>query len=157
MRETARIRQQMERAFSGGAWHGPSVMEVLEGATAATAAARPIPGAHSIWELALHLSATQQIILSRLAGERAGTEAEDFWPAAPTGAGATETAWQETLEALRRQEADLETAVDRVDDARLDAPMLEGWPSTYIHLHGYVQHSIWHAGQIALLKRAALP
>lgn len=153
MREAERIRQQMERAFNGGAWHGPSVMEVLEGVTAAAAAAKPIPGAHSIWELALHLSATQQVLIRRLAGERAGTTTEEFWPAAPAGPNATEAAWRETLEGLSRQEAALHEAVSRVDDARLDEPIMEGWTTTYSNLHGHVQHSVWHAGQIALLKR----
>lgn len=50
-----RLEEQLERALEGEAWHGPSVLEILEGVTAAQAAAHPIAGAHSIWELVLHL------------------------------------------------------------------------------------------------------
>lgn len=57
MKETDRIRDQLERAFSGNAWHGPSVLEILENVTASQAAAHPIAGANSIWELVLHIGA----------------------------------------------------------------------------------------------------
>ena len=58
MSELDRIRNQFRRAFEGEAWHGPSVLALLDGVTAQQAAAYPIPGAHSIWELVLHLTAT---------------------------------------------------------------------------------------------------
>src|SRR3989337_1702 len=51
--EVHRIEDQLQRAFEGGAWHGPSVLEVLEGLTAAKTAARPVPGPHSTWEIRL--------------------------------------------------------------------------------------------------------
>jgi hypothetical protein len=55
MTEAARIAQQLENAFSGGAWHGPALLELLADVDATTAAAHPVPGAHSIWELVLHI------------------------------------------------------------------------------------------------------
>ena len=57
MTETERIRDQLRRAFEGDAWHGPGVLELLENVTASQAAARPIAGAHSIWELVVHIQA----------------------------------------------------------------------------------------------------
>jgi hypothetical protein len=39
-------------------------------------------------------------------------------------------------------------------DERLDAPILPGFSSRYVSLHGAVQHNLYHAGQIALLRRA---
>ncbi|MBV9341362.1 MAG: DinB family protein, partial [Acidobacteria bacterium] len=36
------IVDQLKRAFDGEAWHGPALMEVLDGITANTAAARPL-------------------------------------------------------------------------------------------------------------------
>ena len=53
MSEIKRINDQLKRAFEGTAWHGPSVSEVLAGVTAEQAAAHPIAGAHSIWEIVL--------------------------------------------------------------------------------------------------------
>ncbi|MEO8434232.1 MAG: hypothetical protein ABI596_05010 [Pyrinomonadaceae bacterium] len=53
MTETERILDQLERVYEGEAWHSPSVRETLEGVSAEKAAARTVPGAHSIWELAI--------------------------------------------------------------------------------------------------------
>jgi len=50
------LADQLERSFRGGAWHGPAVAETLAGIDAATAAARPLPDAHSIWENVHHLT-----------------------------------------------------------------------------------------------------
>jgi hypothetical protein len=49
------LEQQLRTAFEGAAWHGPAVLELLAGVTQEQAFARPIPGAHAIWELVLHL------------------------------------------------------------------------------------------------------
>ena len=42
MTETFRLADQIRRAFEGNAWHGDSILELLSGVNAATAAARPI-------------------------------------------------------------------------------------------------------------------
>ena len=66
MTEVQRIREQFQRAFNGEAWHGPSVLKILDGVTAQQAAAHPIPGAHSIWELTLHIAAWENACRRRL-------------------------------------------------------------------------------------------
>jgi len=71
MTEIERISDQFRRAFDGNAWHGPSVMALLEGVTAAQAAARPIPSAHSIWQLVSHIAAWERACLRRLNGDPA--------------------------------------------------------------------------------------
>src|SRR4026207_814867 len=97
MSETARIRNQCERAFNGEAWHGPSVLALLEGVTAQHAAAHPIPGAHSIWELTLHIRAWERACLRRLNGELAQlTDAEDWEPINDT----SDAAWEATKQQL---------------------------------------------------------
>ncbi|HYV05863.1 MAG TPA: DinB family protein, partial [Blastocatellia bacterium] len=66
MSEIKRIRSQLRRAFEGEAWHGPSVMELLGDVTAEQAAAHPIAGAHSIWELALHIATWERYVRRRI-------------------------------------------------------------------------------------------
>ena len=63
MKETGRINDQLQRAFQGKAWHGPSLKEALAGITADQAAARPVGNAHSIWELTHHIGAWADIVL----------------------------------------------------------------------------------------------
>ena len=87
--ELSRLDEQLRRALEGEAWHGPSVLETLEGVSAEQAAAHPLAGAHSIWELVLHLSGDYSLVLRRLGGDgRQLTESEDWLcrsPAPRTG------------------------------------------------------------------------
>jgi uncharacterized damage-inducible protein DinB len=151
MREVERITDQAQKMFSGGAWHGPSIVEVLAGVDARLAAAHPIPGAHSIQELVLHLIATQAILLRRIRGETAGLKDEDFWPAVPA---ASESAWAQTVARLEQQEAELRQAISEFPEERLDARLTAEGSSAYNNFHGHVQHNAYHAGQISLLKKA---
>ena len=148
--EVGRIQKQLERAFSGHAWHGPALMELLAGVNATRAAARPVPGAHSIWELVLHIAAWDQAVTRRLAGDRAELSDEENFPAVNE---TTDDAWQRTLETLQRCHRELHEAIGGLEDTRLAEPILEGMPSTYSTLHVLIQHDLYHAGQIAILKK----
>ena len=153
MGEVARIADQHARAFSGPAWHGPAMFEVLKEVGAHRASARPLAEAHTIWEIVLHVATWEDVVARRLAGERVEpTNAED-WPAAGP---ATEEGWREALVRLERRHADAARAIAALDDGRLDRPVAGGTTSAYALAHGAAQHAIYHAGQIALLKRAPL-
>src|SRR5688572_12436756 len=99
MKETERIEDQLKRAFYGEAWHGPSVKEAVAGVTAEAAAERPVKDAHSIWELAHHITAWVDIVRRRVQGEVFNvTDDMNFPPVTDT----TQSAW---LESLRQMEA----------------------------------------------------
>jgi uncharacterized damage-inducible protein DinB len=152
MKETERIREQLKRAFEGGAWHGPGVLEILENVSAVKAASHSIAGAHSIWELVLHIKAWEDACRRRLSGDRAELTDEEDWPAVPE---TSDDAWRNTLTALREGHQKFSDAIASVDDTRLDEPILEGMKTVYATLHGAVQHDLYHAGQIAILKKAS--
>jgi uncharacterized damage-inducible protein DinB len=155
MRPIDRIVEQMRAAFEGGAWHGPAVLEVLRDVDPLMAAANPIPQAHSIWALVLHLSATQAVLIRRVRGEDAGLSDSDFWETVPEH---TDENWQAALERLTRQERELRAAVAAFPEDRLDEKLMPaGTTSAYTTFHGHIQHNLYHAGQIALLKKAYPP
>lgn len=147
-----RLDDQLRRALEGEAWHGPSVLELLAGVSAAQAASHPIAGAHSIWELVLHLGSDYDLVLRRMAGDgRPFTAAED-WPAGPAS---SEENWQQTVQELRQLNKKLRQAVRDFPHERLDDPLVPDVPYTaYTQFIGVTQHNLYHAGQIALLKRA---
>ena len=151
--EAARIADQLRRAFDGEAWHGDSLFEILEGVTAGRAAARPMAGGHTIWELVLHVAAWDGAVLRRLGGAAVElSDAENFPPVADT----SEAAWRGALAQVRRGHEELVAAVASLPDSRLDdmVPGKEGAHYTFYYmLHGVVQHELYHAGQIALLKK----
>jgi uncharacterized damage-inducible protein DinB len=149
--EVKRIQEQLKRGFEGEAWHGPSVLQLLAGVNAVDAAARPIAGAHSIWELVLHIAAWDKAVAGRLGGDRGELSDEEDWPPVND---TSEAAWQEALEKLKGNHRELHDAIGGIDEARLDEPIVERMSSTYINLHGVIQHDLYHAGQIAILKKA---
>jgi uncharacterized damage-inducible protein DinB len=150
--ELARIDEQLQRALEGGAWHGPAVLELLAGVTPEQARAHPIAGAHSIWELVLHLGGTYRLVLRRLRGDAAPLAPEDDWPPVPE---TTAESWRAAIDALRVLNEDARRAVARFAEERLDQPLVTEPPYTaYVQFIGLTQHDLYHAGQIALLKRA---
>ncbi|MBA3806116.1 MAG: DinB family protein [Acidobacteria bacterium] len=151
MSEVKRIQDQLRRSFEGPAWHGPSIKELLAGVIAEQATAKPLAEAHSIWEIVLHIAAWEEAALRRLAGDRAELSTEEDWPPVPD---TSEAAWRDTLELMEQNHLRLRDALAGLDDSRLPEPVVDGMSSVYGTLHGVIQHNLYHAGQIALLKRA---
>jgi uncharacterized damage-inducible protein DinB len=149
--EGARIADQLRRAFDGSAWHGPALLELLSDVDAATAAARPVPEAHSIWELVLHIAAWDDAGLRRLSGEKwQPTGLANF----PRVTKPTEAAWRKAILATRRTHDRLVRTVTALPDSRL-VELCPGKRYDFYHLlHGIAQHELYHAGQIAILKKA---
>lgn len=155
MSETARLADQIRRAFEGEAWHGDSVVEILQGVDAAMAAAHPIKNAHSIWELVLHIAAWDGAVLKRTGGTAIELRDEQNFPPVKD---TNEAAWRNTIEQAKRTHNELVKAVGAFPDARL-AEQVPGKTESYYNFFymfsGIVQHDLYHAGQIALLKKAA--
>jgi len=148
--ERDRIQNQLERAFEGEAWHGPSVLEALEGVSWKKALEKPIPGAHSIWELVLHITAWEDIVRRRLLGESPQiTDEQNF----PTISNPSEASWMSALEALRAGHMRLREVAGQITDEQLNEKSNPKTTTRYILLHGILQHDIYHAGQIAILRK----
>jgi uncharacterized damage-inducible protein DinB len=157
MSETARIADQLRRAFFGDAWHGDSLIEILDGVNAAQAAARPIKHAHTIWELVLHITAWDGAVRRRLIGEAVDLSDEQNFPSVMDPG---EPAWRRAVENAKRIHSELVEAVASFPDERLSEKVPgkknePDWYNFYYMLHGVAQHELYHAGQIALLKKAA--
>lgn len=158
MNEISRIASLLEAEHAGEPWHGSPLSEILQGITHTQAAARPIAGGHTIWELVLHLAAWKNEARRRLAGGEAAEPLEGDWP--EVGA-LTPTRWTEALAHLELAHRLLMSAVKGFPEANLFAPTNDKrhadqalTPTYYELLHGLVQHDVYHAGQIAILTRA---
>jgi uncharacterized damage-inducible protein DinB len=156
--ELDRIVDQLEREHSGDPWHGSPLMHLLAGVDHRAASARPVAGAHTIWELVLHITAWKHETQRRLGGAPAREPEEGDWPA-PSGGDAAH--WEEALRGLADAHRELVVAVGQLSEAQLFAPTNDPrnretgqGVSLYVLLHGIVQHDVYHAGQIALLKKA---
>jgi uncharacterized damage-inducible protein DinB len=152
MSEISFIADQLNRAFEGSAWHGPALREILEGIDAKAALVRPIANAHCIWELVIHISGWEQVVCDRLQGQTATlTDAENFGHIT----GTTEQSWQSAIAILRQNHAQLIKLASALPETRLNDRVPGKDYDVRFMLHGAVQHVAYHAGQIAILKRAS--
>jgi uncharacterized damage-inducible protein DinB len=154
MSESALIAEQLRRAFEGDAWHGPAVLELLEDVDAATAAANPLPKVHSIWELLLHVEVWDAVALRRLDGEKFQPEGTANFPLVPKLA--SEAAWRKAITHAKRTHDRLVKTVAGLSESRLRDRVPGKKYDFYFMLQGVAQHELYHAGQIAILKKAVL-
>ena len=149
--ESARIADQLRRAFDGDAWHGPAVLELLKDVKAETAAARPIPDVHSIWELLLHIAVWDAVAMVRLSGKKCQPTGTDNFPLVTKP---TDSAWRKAVAEAKRTHEKLVKTVSALPESRLRG-RVPGKRYNFGHmLHGIAQHELYHAGQIAILKKA---
>lgn len=151
MKETERIAEQLRAALEGGAWHGPALEEIAGELTAEEAVRRPLPDAHSPWEIVLHVVTWLETVARRLQGQEVElTEAEDW----PRVAGRDGAAWDELRTRLADAHAELQRLLGEMSDGDLERRVAGQEYDAYYMLHGVVQHTLYHAGQIAILGKA---
>lgn len=152
MAEVDRILNQMDRAWDGDSWHGPALKRVLENISAELAAQRPIRSAHSIWEIVNHIYSWNRIVRHRLIRDPIEPTPEVDWPPVWDK---SEIAWKRSLEALDESHKLLGETVKELKDDELEVQLPGEGYTNYVMLHGVIQHDLYHAGQIAVLKKAA--
>jgi uncharacterized damage-inducible protein DinB len=149
----AQLSNHIKRTVAGPMWHGPALDELLASVSSDQAAARPITGAHSIWEIVLHVTAWAEIALARLHGQRTGDPVPDEdWP--PVRGSDAAANWQAARERLRESYRALATDTRRLEPTAFDEKVAGADYSVSNLLHGVIEHGTYHGGQIALLKRA---
>lgn len=158
MREVERLRRELIATLNGDPWYGPAVSNTLDGIDADSAAAHPVPGGHSIWELVLHMTAWANETKRRLEGGPHRTPAEGDWPPVRS---TTPEAWTAALAGLRQSHDDLARTIGAAEDSSLSRQIggaqvdALGNPVTFYHtIIGILQHDSYHAGQVSLLKKA---
>jgi hypothetical protein len=153
MTECSRIADQLRRAFGGDAWHGPPLSDILSGITAQQAAKRVLPAAHTIWEVVVHIDVYLSSANSALDGIAMphwyGTGAD--WPEVVDSG---PNSWAAATQRLFENAEQLARNIESVTDTRLTDVVPGREYDFYYLLHGIVQHSLYHAGQIAMLKNS---
>lgn len=151
--ESLRIADQLRRAFGGDPWHGPPLHELLAGVTSAQAVAKPITGGHSIWELVLHIELYTRMAFEATRGvpmAKLYENGKDWLDVTDPGA----AAWAQANDALHHSAEQLADAILARDDETLPDTVPGRDYDFYYLFHGIIQHSLYHGGQIAQLKRA---
>ena len=141
---------EIQRALRGPAWHGSSLHELLAALSADEAFQRPIPTAHNIWELVLHITSWSNIVLRRLTGGQVEPYEEEDWPVPSE---MTAGRWEADREAMAESHERLLEVVAGLSDEQVLAKAPKSSNSVAVMLHGVAQHDAYHGGQIALLRK----
>lgn len=160
MSSSDRLLDALRRAHDGQPWHGPSRAEVLRDVTAAEAAYRATPDAHTLWEIVLHMRSWTEEVLRRARGAAPAEPERGDWPPMPQPA--DDAAWRATLQSLDEVHAALLAQVAAMDDAararrvadRPGEPPESGITQRAM-IRSLAEHDVYHTGQLALLKRIA--
>jgi uncharacterized damage-inducible protein DinB len=147
--EVDRLADQLERAFHGGAWHGPATREALTGIDASTAARRPLGSPHTIVELVRHITFWVNAASQRIA-EGTDVDPRSDWQKEEV---LTDETWAGIIAELEQAHTRLHAVVLDLDDDRLDAAVPGCDPTVRGLLLGTLQHNAYHTGQIVQVVR----
>ena len=155
--ECNRIANAVAAAISGEAWYGDSVRKILDNVSVKQAQARPIPNAHTIWELVVHVEAWIKFCQGAMQGVPipawATMPKEQDWPLVTD---TSEHAWKQAVSSFLATHLKLVEMIKAFSDDRLDATVPGRTYNFYHLLQGMIQHAVYHGGQIALLKKAQI-
>jgi uncharacterized damage-inducible protein DinB len=150
MSEAKRFFNELKSIYSGNAWHGPALKEVLDGVKASEAKLKAIENAHSIWEIVLHIRGWNNVFLSALEGKYLDSpEDGDF----PEIVDTSEEAWKKVLSELDEDYEKLLIVISGLTEEALNKKIAGKDYNVRLWLRGTVNHNLYHTGQIALLKK----
>ena len=152
--ECSRIAYALASAINGEAWYGNSLREILKSVTAEQAQRHPLPNAHSVWELLRHVDAWAKFALGAVQGTPIppwpAMPVELDWPTVPDP---SEPAWKLAMDEFFEHHLKLVDVIGAFNDERLEATVPGRSYNFYRLFQSATQHAIYHAGQIALLKK----
>jgi len=149
------LKQDLETVLWGSAWYGKPVYAITDGVNFETAYEKPERSLHNIAAIVLHMLSWTEEVMDRMNGMEAQAPSSGDWPdpGAPD-----EQKWQQYVNDLKLVNVNLLGVIqnfpeeqwnDAINDSRADKPKV-----TYQGLiYGFIQHQVYHAGQIALLTR----
>jgi uncharacterized damage-inducible protein DinB len=159
MNRNKKLADELYRSVFNDPWHGASLKIILESISLKDALARPIKNAHNIIELALHIDAWTQEVLSRLNGNQPKDPDVGDWPLPKLE---SEEYWKNVKDSIYKNSNSLIEALKNFSDEKLDTivgaernPEL-GTGYTYeTMIIGLLQHHAYHSGQISILNKFA--
>ena len=143
----------LDQAFDKRAWHGTTLKGALRGLDPETAAWKPKPDRHSVWELLLHAAYWKYIVRRHVADDDAlqFERSPSNWPRLPTPS--NKTALKNDIAYLTQEHRLLRDAVAGLTSKGLDRRCGKIRIPVSMLVHGVAAHDLYHTGQIQLLKR----
>lgn len=158
MNRTNELAKEMYNSVFGNPWHGTSVQKILEEISEEKAFSKSDKNVHNIIEITLHIWAWTEEIINRLEGNTPAEPSAGDWPNPEIY---EEEGWtqlkniyfiavERLIDIIRNFP---EEKLDEPVGNKKDAPLGTGISFEAMIL-GLIQHNAYHAGQIAILKKA---
>jgi uncharacterized damage-inducible protein DinB len=154
MTTTEKLIHELAKVHSGHPWYGSPVYNILDKVTFESAYER-VGHAHTIAEIILHMLSWTEEVMDRLNEKPASMPVSGNWPEVGDP---DEQKWAMWIEDLKLVNVNLVRVIrdfpeenwgNPIIDERGDQPVTTNEELVY----GFIQHQIYHIGQIALLNR----
>ncbi|SOE23374.1 DinB superfamily protein [Spirosomataceae bacterium TFI 002] len=148
--ELEKITENLETVFRGDAWHGPSMMEIINSLPKKAVDQKHGLSKRTIAQLIFHLLAWRKFILQKLDDNiHYNLEGEDQnWGTAQETSAEN---WNNLIADLKQAQKDLIEKLDTLDDSLLQKRVPGEYYDYYKLLTGMIQHDTYHLGMIWVL------
>lgn len=146
MRPIEQFIDRFNAVFDGEAAHGATLRRLLDDVSEEQARRR-IGDTHSIFEMVVHVGTWMDVVARRLRGEPIESTTVEDW------SDTTLRSWPATIEELEHAQSRLLDAIARTPPEALDKPIAGRDATARATLETILNHNVYHAGQIALLKK----
>jgi uncharacterized damage-inducible protein DinB len=150
MLESKRISNLYQSIYNGNPWLDVTLADTLKDVTAEQAFRKVNPNLNTIWEIVNHIIQWRKNILSRVQGETVITPDHNYFVPVIDP---SELAWEQSLQTLSKSQESWNTFLAYFDDADFEKIYVNDNHTYYEHIHGIIQHDVYHLGQIVILKK----
>lgn len=150
MSESKRISNLYQSIYNGNPWLEVNLTKTLENVNAEQAYRKINPNLNTIWEIVNHLIQWRRNILNRVQGEIITTPDHNYFVPVLDP---SEAAWEQSLQNLAKSQKAWNVFFEDFDDAHLEKIYTSNGRTFYEHIHGIIQHDVYHLGQIVILKK----
>lgn len=149
-RELERIIENIDTVFRGDAWHGPSVMEIINSLPLEIVDTKQGFSKRTIAQLIFHMVAWRKFIIEKLNDniEFSLKSEEENWG---TPAETSKENWKSLVADLQKTHTQLIELLEAKDDSLLERRVAGEFYDFYKLLTGLMQHDTYHLGMIWVL------
>jgi len=147
---TAQIAKHIRELFNGGSWTGSNMRSVLTGITWEQAISRP-HSFNSIAVLVFHTNYYLGALIRVLEGGKLEAHDKYSFDLPPIG---SQKDWEELVNKTFREAELIAGLIENLPDEKLwDIVEQQKYGIFYRNLHGLIEHTYYHLGQMALIKK----
>lgn len=150
MSESKRISNLYQSIYNGNPWLEVTLEHTLKDVSANQAYEKINPNLNTIWEIVNHLIQWRRNILRRVQGEIVTTPDHNYFVPVLDS---SEAAWEQSLQSLAKSQELWSAFFENFNDADLAKIYPNNEHTYYEHIHGIIQHDVYHLGQIVILKK----